>query len=509
MGGRAGAGLFARDRVIAAALGLLAIILAVLIARDVLFPAAPAAGAVNTLTASLGTVRAAVSATGTVVPATQQNVGFSVAGTLTEVDVKPGDRITAGQTLAKIDTTTLQQALDQANNTLAQAQATLNSTLDSNAVTQAQHGLAAAQQSYSDTVASVNLTNQQDATTLSSDQNQFNLDSVCASKSATCDPASVGADKQKITTDQLKIQTDQLSGQKTINQAANAVTTAQDQLNSQTISRPNTIASQQAAVSNDQLAVQTAQRNLNAATLTAPIDGTVFSVTGQVGENVSASGGSTALAPGSTAPQPSSTGATSTGNTTGNASSSSSASSGGSAFAVIGNLTALQVVAPFAEGDASKLAANQQATVTFDAVAGLTVPAHVLAVSAASTVISNVTNYYATLVVDNLDPRLKSGMTANASVIVQQAQGVIALRNTAITRIGQAAFVTLVGADGKQTRQPVQLGAVGDQTTEIVSGVNAGDKVVVPQLRVPTQGSTGGGRNGGNPVRIGGGGSGG
>jgi HlyD family secretion protein len=507
MGGQAGSGLFARDRVIAAALGLLAIILAVLIARDVLFPAAPTAGGVSTLTASLGTVRAAVSATGTVVPAAQQNVGFSVAGTLTEVDVKPGDRVTAGQTLAKIDTTTLQQALDQANNNLAQAQATLNSTLDSNAVTQAQHGVAAAQQSYNDAVASVNLTNQQDATTLSSDQNQFNLDSVCASRSATCDPANVAQDKQKIATDQLKIQTDQLSGQKSIDSAANAVTTAQDQLNSQTISRPNTVASQQAAVANSQLAVQTAQRNLNAATLTSPIDGTIFSLNGQVGENVSASGGSTTLAPGSTAPQPSSTGATSTGNTTGNASS-NTGSSGGSAFAVIGNLTSLQIVAPFAEGDAAKLAANQQATVTFDAVAGLTLPAHVLAVSAASTVISNVTNYYATLVVDNLDPRLKSGMTANTSVIVQQAQGVIALRNTAITRIGQAAFVTLLGADGKQTRQPVQLGAVGDQTTEIVSGVNVGDKVVIPQLRVPTQ-AGGNGARGGNPVRIGGGGGGG
>jgi hypothetical protein len=112
-----------------------------------------------------------------------------------------------------------------------------------------------------------------------------------------------------------------------------------------------------------------------------------------------------------------------------------------------------------------------------------------------------VTNYYATLVVDQLDPRLRSGMTANATVVVQNAAGVLTLPNSVITRIGGAAFVTLLSRDGKtQTRQAIQTGTVGDTTTEITGGLNAGDRVVRPQLRTGTgtTGTTGaaGGRGG-------------
>jgi multidrug efflux pump subunit AcrA (membrane-fusion protein) len=103
-------------------------------------------------------------------------------------------------------------------------------------------------------------------------------------------------------------------------------------------------------------------------------------------------------------------------------------------------------------------------------------------------------------------------MTANASVIVQQAQNVLTLPNSVITHIGNAAFVTLLGKDGKtQTRQPIQTGAVGDTTTEIVGGLNQGDRVVRPALRTGTAAGAGGaGRGGlgggGGGVRIGGGG---
>src|SRR5205807_8327571 len=104
---------------------------------------------------------------------------------------------------------------------------------------------------------------------------------------------------------------DQLQGQHSINQSSAQVTSARDQLDSQAITRPNTIASQSAAVGNAQLAVQTAQRNLDSTTLIARFDGTVNSVSGQPGDVVSGGSGATAQAPGSSAPQPSSSGSTS------------------------------------------------------------------------------------------------------------------------------------------------------------------------------------------------------
>ena len=520
--------LWSRERLVAIALGLVALLLAFLIAHDVLFPASSSTSALRTVTAARGNVRSAVSGTGTVVPATQQNLSFGVAGTLTEIDVKVGDQVKQGQVLAKLDRTTFQTALDQANNNLTTAQATLNNTLNSNAVVQAQHSLANAQQSLSDTQAQVSLTNQQDANTLAADQAQLaNVDQPALDQAQTnynnagCTTSpqpqtctqqiqqaltqaqnTVAQDKTKIAQDQNKIATDQLNGQKTINSATAAVTAAQDSLNSQTIQRPNTIASQQSAVANAQIAVQTAQKNLDQTTLTAPTDGTVLSINGQAGENASAGAGVTAQAPGTTAPLPSTSGSTS--------SSSGGGSAGASSFMVLGNVSGLQVIAPFAEADAARLAANQTATITFDAVANLSVPAHVLAIASGATVISNVTNYYATLVIDQLDSRLKPGMTANASVVVQQATNVLMLPNSAITRLGSVSFVNVLGKDGKtQTRQQIQTGATGDQSTEIVSGLSAGDRVVLPQLKAPTGAAGGrgfGGGGSGGTVRIGGGG---
>ena len=567
-----------RNQAIVAVLALVALVLVLLIVSDAFFPRSSTGTAARTFSVQRGTVQAAVGGTGTLVPAAQQNLGFRVSGQLTEVDVKVGDHVSAGQVLAKIDPSTYQAALQQAQSALQQAQATLNNTLNGNAVAIAQHNLDSAQQLYNDTLTSVNLTNQQDANTVGSDQQQLNADEAAAASSAqvSADQAAVTAaqnqqsednsqfqryecylpsppnppacptaaqlqrdqqavsqaqqklsqdsqssgkvtsDQQKLSQDQLKQSSDQINGQKQLDQARSSITQAQDQLDSQTIQRPNTILQQEAQVASAQAQVQTAQINVNNTVLTAPVDGTILSLTGAVGESVGSAGGQTALAPGSQAPQPAASGGGSTGTSGGTgaaAAGAASSSSGGSAFAVLGNLSGLQVVAPFAEADAARVQSSQTGTVTFDALPGLSVPAHVLTVAVNSTVISNVTNYYVTLNLDELDPRLKSGMTANASVVVDQASNVLEVPNAAITRLGNQAYVTVLAADNRtQTRVPVQTGTVGDSSTEITSGLTEGERVVLPQLRLSTtQGTTGTGRGGlggagggGGGVRIGG-----
>jgi multidrug efflux pump subunit AcrA (membrane-fusion protein) len=519
-----GSGLFTRERIIPIALGVLALLLVFLIVHDVFVPASPAAAAVNTSTVTRGSVMSAVTGTGTVSPATQQNVSFGASGTVSEIDVKAGDKVSAGQTLAKIDPTTLQQALTQAQNGLTQAQSTLNNTVNGNSVTVAQHSLANAQQSLSDTQAQIDLTSQQDAAALASDQGQLTTDSGsngtaqqalaacqaktppdpngCASQQQAVNQA-ISQDQAKVNQDQNKIAQDKLSNQRSLDQANNSVQSAQDSLNSQTIQRPNTIASQQASVSNAQISVANAQRNLNFATLTAPFAGTVLAINGNVGDGVSGGSSSSSSAASSSSSSSAAGGAGGAGGTGG-----SSTSSSGTGFMVLGDLSGYQVVTPFAESDAARVQPNQTATVTFDAVTGLSLPAHVVSVAQTATVTSNVTNYNVTLVLDQIDQRLKSGMTANANVVVQQAQNVLTLPNSVITHIGNAAFVTLLGKDGKtQTRTPVQTGAVGDSSTEIVSGLNLGDRVVRPTLRTGTTGTAGGGAGlgGGLGAGLGGG----
>ena len=539
---------FRNTRVVVAGLAAIALVLGGLIYRDVFVPAKNTASTLNLYTVARRTVTASVTGTGSLVPMTQRNVSFRISGTLTEIDVHVGDHVTVGQVLARIDPTLEQQALSAAQANLQVAEANLQSVetpLTSAQLAQLQHSYATAVQTYNDTVAQVNLTNAQDASQVAADQAQLSADQQALTFNATyqadlqalntaqanltaaiatfdadgcksqaypysgvcaTDFTTVSGDQLAVSTDQSALNTmpavtllntdqarlnqdlakqtqDRTSGQHSVNAAAAQVTSARDQLATQTESKPNQIASAQAQVTSAQAAVQTAQQNLNATTLFAPIAGNVNAINGVVGDGVGPGQGSTAEAPGTQAPLPS-TGA------------------GSSSFMVIGNDSAMVTVVPFAESDAAKVAFDQDATITFDALPNVTIHGKVLAVAGAPVVTSGVVNYYATISLDQTDKSLKEGMTSNATVVVSTATNAVVVPNLAITRLGGQAYVT-VYENGQQVQTAIETGVVGDQYTEVTSGLNPGMQVVIPTLRVPSGTTTSGG---GGPVRFGGGG---
>jgi HlyD family secretion protein len=468
-------------------LGLVGVLLVGLIAHDTVF-AQPAAVTVRTATADRGTVTSVVSGTGSLLPAGRMTVNFKAAGTLTEVDVRVGDKVTTGQVLARIDSSTQQAALAQAQASLASAQANVQSTqspLTGAQVAQLQHQVSAAQQNYNDTVASVNATNQADAATVASDQVKVNSD--CQSAGTACDQA-----RAQLASDQTKQHMDAISGQSRINSASQQITSARDNLAVQTQVKPNALASGQAQVASAAAQVQAAQLALSETTLTAPTSGVVISINGVPGETA---GGGTAQAPGSLAPQPSS----------------GTGSGGSSGFMVIDDNSSYVAVMPFAETDAARLAANQTAALTFDAIPNLTISGHVLSVSPSATVVSNVVDYYVSFVLNRIDPRLREGMTANASVTVAEADNAVRVPNAAVRTTGGTTMVTVL-SKGQQVPTEVITGIVGDTYTEIKAGLNEGDTVVLPTIRTTT-GTTngnsllrgGGGFGGGGVVRGGGG----
>jgi HlyD family secretion protein len=468
-------------------LGLVAVLLVGLIARDTVF-AQPPAATIRTATADRGTVTSVVSGTGSLLPAGRINVNFKQAGTLTEVDVKVGDKVTTGQLLARIDSSAQQAALAQAQASLASAQANLQATqspLTGAQVAQLQHQVAAAQQNYNDTVASVNATNQADATAVANDQAKVNAD--CPS-GAQC-----SQEQAQLANDKSKQNMDAISGQSRINSASQQITSSRDNLAVQTQVKPNALASSQSQVAAAQAQVNAAQLALNEATLTSPTSGTVISINGVPGE---ASTGGTAQSPGSLAPQPSSGG---------------SGSGASSAFMVIDDTSSFVAVMPFAETDAARLAANQTAALTFDGIPGLTISGHVLTISPAATVVSNVVDYYVSFVLNRTDPRLREGMTANAAVTVAQADNAVRVPNAAVHTTGGTTMVTVL-TKGQQVPTEVVTGVIGDTYTEIKAGLNEGDVVVLPTIRTTT-GTTngnslirgGGGFGGGGVVRGGGG----
>jgi macrolide-specific efflux system membrane fusion protein len=142
----------------------------------------------------------------------------------------------------------------------------------------------------------------------------------------------------------------------------------------------------------------------------------------------------------------------------------------------------------FSESDISKVKVGQAATVTLDALTGVELGAHVSAISTVGTTSSSVVSYNATLTLDQSDSKVKPGMSASASVIVGQAQGVT-LPNSAVTGTGSVSTVNLL-QNGTTVQRQVIVGVRGDTRTQIVSGLRAGDQVVVTTTLPPLGSST-------------------
>ncbi|MEE4546657.1 HlyD family efflux transporter periplasmic adaptor subunit [Streptomyces sp. V4-01] len=83
-------------------------------------------GTARVATVTRATVLATVSGSGTLASPSDAGLDFTTGGTLTEVDVKPGDTVKKGQVLARVDPTSANETLqeDQASLTAAQANLT-------------------------------------------------------------------------------------------------------------------------------------------------------------------------------------------------------------------------------------------------------------------------------------------------------------------------------------------------------------------------------------------------
>lgn len=253
--------------------------------------------------------------------------------------------------------------------------------------------------------------------------------------------------------------------------------------------REANIASARAQVKSDQLTVRGDEEAVAATKLYAPRDGTIVSLSGQVGEVVSATGTSRASSAGSgTGSGSAGSSGTSSGRSGTGSSGSGSNGSGSSgstpAFAVISDLSSMKLVAALSESEIHEVKAGQIATVTVEALEGRKLAAHVSEVATLSSSSSGVVSYDVTFALDQMDPGLKPGMSATAEVVVKQEAGV-SVPSSAIS----GATVTVVRG-GKDVRQQVSTGLAGNSTTIVLSGLRAGETVLLPQATTGT-GSSG------------------
>jgi len=200
------------------------------------------------------------------------------------------------------------------------------------------------------------------------------------------------------------------------------------------------LAAQQTRVDAAAAAAQAAHDALAKTALRAPFDGTVSSVNVSVGEMAGA---------------------------------------GVPAVAMVSNSN-YEIDAFVSEADVAKVAVGQQATVTLDAYgAGSSFAAAVVAIDPAETTVGNVGAYGFKLQFVGNDPRIKSGMTANISLVAAARQNALSVPASAIITRGTGKFVLVDTGAKTPTETAVTVGlATADGRVEIISGLKAGDKVV-------------------------------
>jgi len=185
-----------------------------------------------------------------------------------------------------------------------------------------------------------------------------------------------------------------------------------------------------------------AKAQLSYATITAPISGTIASVTTQQGETVAA---------GLNAPT----------------------------FITIIDLGKLEVNAYIDETDVGKIGVGQEALFTVDTFADKDFKGKVTAIYPRAVLQENVVNYITLISIENSEGKLKPDMTANVTITLKKKKGVLAVPGAAVVRDGGKKYVMLQATDGKASRREVRTGWKESSFLEITSGLGEGDVVVV------------------------------
>ncbi len=89
------------------------------------------------------------------------------------------------------------------------------------------------------------------------------------------------------------------------------------------------------------------------------------------------------------------------------------------------------------------------------------------------------TTYSATIELEPTDYKLLEGMTVSAQFIIKEVKDVIMLSNKAIVLKDGKQYVKLKNQDGTTTEVNIQTGFSDGKNTEIISGLNEGDTVVI------------------------------
>lgn len=464
-------------------------------------PGADTTGATQrSATLNTGSLTATVSATGNIQPEAEVRLNFQSTGTVAEINVKVGDRVKKGAQIAKLDTTDLelgvtqaQASLEQAKNTLANAdtaieqgrgQVLIATTGYSKTVFSVRSAdVVAAQAAYDAAVASLQKvqagpTRDDLATADAALRNaetavkqaqtaydvafRFNPAAIGAHPAATqletatnnlnsaraqYDKAAKGADAAQLAAARQQVESARANLERTKNptlqfdsdQALAQIDQAQLQVKNAQAQKKNA----ETQVRLAELQVKQAERRLSQAILTAPVDAIVSQVGVDIGE--------------------------------------ASASQLPPFTLVDDSLYHIDITVD--EIDIAKIKVDQDVVVTLDSLPGVEVKGAVERIAPTSTTINGVVSYSVRVLVEkSTEAQLRTGMTANASIVLDRRENVLLAPNWAVRRDRQSgkAFLTFKTGDTTSEEREIKLGLRNDTSSEILTGAKTGDIVVAP-----------------------------
>jgi HlyD family secretion protein len=433
-------------------------------------PAQSAGQAIRTAQVTRGTLTVSVTASGTLQPYAQVEVRSRATGTVMDIRVHEGDRVTKGQVLAVIDdtdaqagyeTSLAQAAAAQAKLTQAQQQLASTRAQDAAALRQAEDALRTAQAKLAQVLAGSRPEEVDQArAALQQAQSAAGLARAQLERSRTLYAQGLIArqdvdqaqNADDVAAAQARAAQAKLSQLQAGNAAADiAVARAQVREAESAVAAARARQTQEAAlgsaVTSAQADVRISQANLGQAAerlgesrVVASINGIVASLAVQVGQTVI--GGSSA---------------------------------GGTLLMTLADTRVLQGSIAVDESDIAHIRVGMPVRITVDALPGRTFTGSVARIAPQSTVTQNVTQFNVIVTVENPDRALRLGMSADGEFIAAERRNVLLVPAAAVR--GTKAKVVQVVQGEALVPTTVETGASDGRQIEIVRGLDEGQTV--------------------------------
>lgn len=145
----------------------------------------------------------------------------------------------------------------------------------------------------------------------------------------------------------------------------------------------------------------------------------------------------------------------------------------------IADISRMQVLVDVDETDIGRVQLGQQVETRLDAFPDEVFAARVVKIAPKATITQNVTTVPVTVELTQSDPRFKPQMNATCEFLIDRKPHVLAAPSEAIMNAPDGASV-MVLHDGRPAKRRVTCGLVGDEFTEITSGLAEGERVIIP-----------------------------